>query len=126
MNKSGSRRTRADLARMLGGVANVASAVRNQARSDIQARVEGIISRMDLVKRNEFEELETMLQQARTQQEELETRVAKLEAEAASSARAKSGKDAGTKSTSASKGKSGTQRKTSNAARKTGSNKKSS
>ena len=114
--------TREDITRMLGGLANVASAMRHQARSDIQARVERIINRMDLVKRGEYEELESMLQQARTHQEELEARIAELEKTAASSKKGGSSKNTGTKGKNPPQSKSGTQRKTS----QTATNRKSS
>lgn len=124
-------KAREDLSRMLSGAANVASAVRNQARSDIQARVEGIINRMDLVKRSEIEELESMLQKARTRQEELEARVAQLEAASASGTPAKSGTRSGqsgnAKGTKSGGKTGGTQsKKTSQKAGKETTNKRSS
>lgn len=131
MSLSGDK-ARADLTRMLSGVASVASAVRNQARSDIQARVERVINRMDLVKRSELDELETLLQQARQRQEELEARIARLEAATPPSkaSNAKSGTKSGSGQSKTGGSKSGakntTSRKTAKSRGKSGINTKSS
>jgi BMFP domain-containing protein YqiC len=125
MSKPGGK-TREDLTRMLSGVANVASAVRNQARSDIQDRVERIINRMDLVKRSEVEELETMLQQARSRQDELEARLARLEAEKQSESKSSNAKQGSKSSNTKSATKKTTSRKTTKSQGKSGTSQKSS
>lgn len=68
-----------DIARIAGGAVGVLHSARNQAKDDMQARIDEIALRMDLVPRSEFERLEKLLQETRLQNDALEKRVAALE-----------------------------------------------
>ena len=61
-----------DLARMAGGAVNIFSGLQQQAREEIRSRVDEMLTRMDLVPREDFERLEAMVVQLRLRQEELE------------------------------------------------------
>lgn len=50
-----------DLAGMAGGAVSLLSSLRTQLRHEIRARIDEIISRMDLVPRQDFEALEAMV-----------------------------------------------------------------
>jgi BMFP domain-containing protein YqiC len=63
----------------LGGLANLGSEVENRLRD----QAERVLSRMDVVRREEFEAVKAMAAKARETQEALELRVAALEAELA-------------------------------------------
>ncbi len=60
-----------DIARVAGGAVNIVSGMGHQIRQDVKARVEEAISRLDLVPREEFERLETMVVKLRAEQEDL-------------------------------------------------------
>ena len=51
-----------DAARLVGGAANVISAVRDQVKNDIRERVQDTLQSMDLVRREDFEDAKTQLQ----------------------------------------------------------------
>jgi len=61
-----------DLARMAGGAVNIFSGLQQQVREEIRSRVDEMLTRMDLVPREDFERLEAMVAQLRLRQEELE------------------------------------------------------
>lgn len=61
-----------DLARMAGGAVNIFSGLQQQVREEIRSRVDEMLTRMDLVPREDFERLEAMVIQLRLRQEELE------------------------------------------------------
>lgn len=61
-----------DLARMAGGAVNIVSGLQQQVREEIRSRVDEMLTRMDLVPREDFERLEAMVAQLRLRQEELE------------------------------------------------------
>jgi BMFP domain-containing protein YqiC len=63
----------------LGGLASFGTEVENRMRD----QVERMLSRMDVVRREEFEAVKTLAANAREQQERLESRLATLEAEIA-------------------------------------------
>lgn len=67
------------IAKAAGGAAGVANGLRQQIREDIKMWVEERLSRMDLVRREEFERVEAMLVKARTEQEEMLKRIEALE-----------------------------------------------
>jgi BMFP domain-containing protein YqiC len=68
-----------DMARMAGGTVNVFGGLTRNIKSDIQSRTDDIAARLDLVPREDFERLETMLIEARSKQEDQEKRIQKLE-----------------------------------------------
>lgn len=68
-----------DVARLAGGTIGVASGISHNIRAEIKARVDEIVDRLDLVPRQDFDRLEAMLQETRSQNEELKTRLDKLE-----------------------------------------------
>jgi len=63
----------------LGGLANFGTELENRMRD----QAERVLSRMDVVRRDEFEAVKAMAAKARETQETLEARVAVLEAEIA-------------------------------------------
>ncbi|HEY5208453.1 MAG TPA: accessory factor UbiK family protein [Stellaceae bacterium] len=63
----------------LGGLANFGTELENRMRD----QAERVLSRMDVVRRDEFEAVKAMATKAREAQETLEARVAALEAEIA-------------------------------------------
>lgn len=50
-----------DIARLAGGAAGVAGSLQQQVRNDIQARVEEMATRLDLVPREDYDRLETLV-----------------------------------------------------------------
>ena len=69
-----------DLARVASGAAGAAGAVRDEMESMVRDRIQSVLDSMDLVRREDFEAVQEMAQNARMEQERLEARVAALEA----------------------------------------------
>ncbi|MYD93585.1 MAG: accessory factor UbiK family protein [Chloroflexi bacterium] len=69
-----------DLARVASGAAGAAGAVRDEMESMLRDRLQSMLDSMDLVRREDFEAVQEMAQNARMEQERLEARVAALEA----------------------------------------------
>lgn len=69
-----------DLAKMATGALGSFSEVRHQVKSMVRQRVDQIIAEMDMVTREEFDRVEALAARARDRQEELEQRIAELEA----------------------------------------------
>ncbi len=69
-----------DLARVAGGALGVASGLREEVEARLREQFERVLSRWDLVTREEFDAVKAMAAKARDEQEELLERVAKLEA----------------------------------------------
>ncbi|MCY4503917.1 MAG: accessory factor UbiK family protein [Alphaproteobacteria bacterium] len=69
-----------DLARVASGAAGAAGAVRDEMESMVRDRMQSLLDSMDLVRREDFEAVQEMAQNARMEQERLEARVAALEA----------------------------------------------
>ena len=69
-----------DLARVAGGAMGAASGVKGEMEALVRRQLERILQSMDLVGRDEFEAVKEMAAKARTEQERLEQRLAKLEA----------------------------------------------
>ena len=69
-----------DLARVAAGAVGALSGIRDEVEARMRDQFERILSRMDLVRREEFDAVQTMAARARAAQEALETRVAALEA----------------------------------------------
>lgn len=70
-----------DLARVATGALGVASGMRHEVEGRLRAQFERILAEMDLVPREEFEVVKAMATKARQRQEELEEKVAALEAQ---------------------------------------------
>ena len=77
-----------DLARVATGALGVAAGMRGEIEARLRDQFERILSRMDLVTREEFDAVKAMAAKARAEQELLHERLAALEAEV-SAARAK-------------------------------------
>lgn len=68
-----------DMARIAGGAIGTIGNIRGQIKEEIRLRLDEMAMRMDLVPREDFERVEDMLKLARLEQEELRTRIEKLE-----------------------------------------------
>lgn len=68
-----------DIARVAGGAASALGSLKDQIRSEIRHRVDSVIANMDLVRREEFEAISAMAAKARSEQEEMEKRLAAIE-----------------------------------------------
>jgi BMFP domain-containing protein YqiC len=68
-----------DLARMAAGAAGTAIGVRDEIEAQVRQQAERLLSRMDLVTRDEFEAVREMASQARAEQEAMAERLAALE-----------------------------------------------
>lgn len=69
-----------DLARVAGGALGALSNLREEAEAQMRQQFERILSRMDVVTREEFEVARAMAAKAREEQESLAERVVALEA----------------------------------------------
>ena len=69
-----------DLARVASSAMGVASGMRGEIEQRLKDQFESVLSRMDLVTREEFEVVRAMAQKAREEQETLNERLAVLEA----------------------------------------------
>ena len=69
-----------DIAKMATGALGSFSEVRHQVKTMVRQRVDQIIAEMDMVTREEFDRVEALAARARDRQEELEQRIAELEA----------------------------------------------
>jgi BMFP domain-containing protein YqiC len=69
-----------DLARVAGGALDVAAGMRSEVEARLREQFEGLLGRMDLVTREEFDAVKAMAVKAREEQERLAERVAALEA----------------------------------------------
>lgn len=78
-----------DIAKMATGALGSFSEVRHQVKSMVRQRVDQIITEMDMVTREEFDRVETIATRARVRQEELEQRIAELEAKLGTAAKPK-------------------------------------
>jgi hypothetical protein len=72
-----------DIAKMAGGAASVVTGVKDEIEALARARLERLLDAMDLVTRDEFEAVRAMAVKARAAQEQLEKRIAALEAKSA-------------------------------------------
>ncbi|HYH38929.1 MAG TPA: accessory factor UbiK family protein [Azospirillum sp.] len=69
-----------DLARVAGGALGALSNLREEAEAQMRQQFERILSRMDVVSREEFDAVRAMAAKAREEQETLAERVVALEA----------------------------------------------
>ncbi len=72
-----------DLARVAGGALGAFSSLREEAEGQVRAQLERILSRMDVVSREEFDAVRAIAAKAREEQEALAERLAALEAQLA-------------------------------------------
>ena len=68
-----------DIARVANGAAGVATGMCDEVETLVQQRVERVLSRLNLVTREEFEAVKAMAAKARSEQEKLEKRLKDLE-----------------------------------------------
>jgi BMFP domain-containing protein YqiC len=68
-----------ELARMAGGAMNMFAGLREEMEAMARQQIETMLSRMDVVKREEFEAVMAVAAKARSEQEKLEARVSLLE-----------------------------------------------
>jgi BMFP domain-containing protein YqiC len=83
-----------DIAGMAGGALSALNGLREELAALVKARVEETLTRLDLVRREEFEVVAELARRARAESEALALRVAALEAAAAAAAAAASKPDA--------------------------------
>lgn len=69
-----------DLARVAAGAMGTLSGVKSEVESRIREQLERVLAGMDLVSREEFEAVKAMAAKARSEQEDLQKRIADLEA----------------------------------------------
>ena len=69
-----------DLARVATGAVGALTGMRGEVESRLRDQFERILGRMNLVRREEFDAVQAMAAKARSNQDTLERRVAKLEA----------------------------------------------
>ncbi len=72
-----------DLARVAAGAMGTLSGVRSEIETRIREQLERVLAGMDLVSRDEFEAVKVMAANARSEQEELQRRLAGLESQLA-------------------------------------------
>ena len=72
-----------DFARVASGAFNTLSGLREEIETRVRERVERMAADLDLVTREEFDAVRAVATKARTTQEELEAKIAKLEAQIA-------------------------------------------
>ncbi len=69
-----------DLARLASGAFGAVSGMKGEIEARLKDQLERILAGMDLVRREEFEAVKAMAAKARSDQEDLERRLARLEA----------------------------------------------
>jgi BMFP domain-containing protein YqiC len=70
-----------DLARVAAGAMGTLSGVKSEVETRIREQLERVLAGMDLVSRDEFEAVKAMAAKARSEQEDLQNRVAGLESQ---------------------------------------------
>jgi BMFP domain-containing protein YqiC len=99
---AGGNRAFEDAARVAGGAFGTLAGLRREAEGIVRHQIDRILSGMDLVTRDEFEAVREMAAKARLENDQLESRLAALEAKAARPGRKKtSGAGAGRSKTKA-------------------------
>ncbi len=68
-----------DIAGMAGGALSIAGSAKQQIKEEIKSRINELINEMELVPREDFERLESMLIKARQEQDEMKKRIQELE-----------------------------------------------
>jgi hypothetical protein len=72
-----------DLARVASGALGTLSGVKTEVETRLREQLDKVLAGMDLVSREEFEAVKAMAAKARSEQEELASRVAELESKLA-------------------------------------------
>jgi len=72
-----------DLAKMAAGAVGGLSGMKHEIETRLREQVERVLNRMNLVSREEFDVVRAMVAESRNAQEELQARVAALEAKLA-------------------------------------------
>ena len=70
-----------DVARVANGAAGVATGMRDEIESIVQQRIERVLSRLNLVTREEFEVVKELAAKARQEQEALQKRLNEIDKE---------------------------------------------
>ena len=70
-----------DIARVANGAAGVATGMRDEIESIVQQRIERVLSRLNLVTREEFEVVKELAAKARQEQEALKKRLNEIDKE---------------------------------------------
>ena len=70
-----------DIARVANGAAGVATGMRDEIESILQQRIERVLSRLNLVTREEFEVVKELAAKARQEQEALQKRLNEIDKE---------------------------------------------
>ena len=70
-----------DLARVAAGAMGTLSGVKSEVETRIREQLERVLAGMDLVSRDEFEAVKAMAAKARSEQEELQSRLAGFESQ---------------------------------------------
>ncbi len=83
-----------DVARAAGGAVSVLGGLTRQVKEEMRARIDELAVKLDLVPREDFERLETMLVKAREEQTAMQARLAALEAKLKTAQKASSKKTA--------------------------------
>jgi len=83
-----------DLSRMMSGALSAAGGVREEAEARLRQHFEAMFTRMDLVRREEFNVVRDMAALARQENERLAERVVELEAKLAAKSRRHAAKPA--------------------------------
>jgi len=78
-----------DIARVAGGALGALSGLKQEIEQLVRQRVEKFLADRDLITREEFEVVKAVAAQARTEQEKLDARVAKLESKLAKKGKSK-------------------------------------
>lgn len=87
-----------DLARVAGGAMSSFGALRDEAEARLRDRLEGILERMDLVRRDEFDAVREMAIKAREENALMAARLDALERKTKPAAKRKRARKAATKS----------------------------
>ena len=69
-----------DLARVAGGAVSTLVGIKGEIEAVVRQQIERLLTDADMVPRDEFDAVKAMARKARSEQEKLEKRVAKLEA----------------------------------------------
>ena len=92
-----------DLAKVANSAVGTVAGMKDELEQIIRHRVEDFIGNMNLVTREEFEVLQSMIEKSRVEQEKLKRRITKLEAELMTLSSKTSSRDTTTKKTKAAK-----------------------
>ena len=68
-----------DIARIAGGTVSIVSGLRQETREEVKSRIDALATRLDLVPREDFENLETRLNEMKEQLRRQDERIRDLE-----------------------------------------------